>query len=93
MSTEAPSPLSRLDYTGDIVPLVGEICDAYGIGEPLNSSVIEVGYEDCNVIIETEQGRYLAKMFAKTRAQSEINRYADTIRHVVEAGVNQPAPV
>jgi len=55
-----------------------------------NFSVIETGYEDCNVIIGTEKGRFLAKMFAKTRTPEDISRYTTIMQKVIEAGVNHP---
>lgn len=69
MSNEQSSPLDRLNYTGDITPVIEDICAAYHIGSPTNFAVIEVGYEDCNVIIDTAQDRFLAKMFAKSHAR------------------------
>ena len=68
--TEFQTPTDRLAYTGDLAPLIERVAEAYGVGTPTCHSVVEVGYEDCNVIIDTEQDRFLAKMFAKTRVQS-----------------------
>lgn len=90
MSIEHAAPIGRIDYEGDLAPVIDGICKAYDIGQPSNFSVIGVGYEDCNVIIDTPQNRFMAKMFAKTRKPEEIEHYAATMRHVVEAGVNHP---
>lgn len=87
---ELQKPTDRLAYTGDLEPLIGRIAEVYGVGTPTNHSVVEVGYEDCNVIIETDQDRYLAKMFAKTRKPEEITRYTDIMQKVVAAGVSHP---
>lgn len=87
---ETQKPTDRLAYTGDLEPLIGRIAEVYGAGTPTSHNVIEVGYEDCNVIIETAQARYLAKMFAKNREPEEITRYTDIMRRVVEAGVSHP---
>lgn len=83
-------PTDRLAYSGSLEPVIDRLCEAYGVGTPASSSVIEVGYEDCNVIVETDQDKYLAKMFAKTRTAEEIARYATTMKKVVEAGVHHP---
>lgn len=88
--TEFRTPTDRLAYTGDLAPLVERVAEAYGVGTPTSHSVVEVGYEDCNVIIDTEQDRFLAKMFAKTRKPEEITRYTDIMQKVVEAGVDHP---
>lgn len=83
-------PTDRLAYSGDLEPVIDRLCEAYGVGTPANSSVVEVGYEDCNVVVETVQNKYLAKMFAKTRTAEEIARYTTTMQKVIEAGVHHP---
>jgi Ser/Thr protein kinase RdoA (MazF antagonist) len=83
-------PTDRLAYSGNLEPVIERLCAAYGVGTPAGSSVIEVGYEDCNVVLETDQDKYLAKMFAKTRTPEDIARYANTMEKVVEAGINHP---
>lgn len=90
MSSEHAAPTGRLDYSGDLAPVIDDICRAYGIGKPNDFSVIGVGYEDCNVIINTQQDRFMAKMFAKTRKPDEIDRYANIVQRVVEAGIHHP---
>jgi Ser/Thr protein kinase RdoA (MazF antagonist) len=87
---EQQKPTDRLAYTGDLEPVIDRLCAAYNVGTPAGSSVIEVGYEDCNVIVETVQDKYLAKMFAKSRTTEEIARYTTTMQKVVEAGVHHP---
>ena len=87
---ELQTPADRLNYTGDLTPVVERVCEAYDVGQLSSSSIVEVGYEDCNVIIETDQAKFVAKMFAKTRTPDDITRYATTMEKVVEAGVNHP---
>ncbi|HRQ86518.1 MAG TPA: phosphotransferase [Candidatus Saccharibacteria bacterium] len=88
--SETQEPTNRLAYTGNLKSLIERVVKAYGVGTLNSHSVVEVGYEDCNVIIKTDQDKYLAKMFAKTRKPEEITRYTDIMRRVVEAGVSHP---
>lgn len=88
--SELQTPADRLNYTGDLTPVIERVCEAYGVGQLSTSSIVEVGYEDCNVIIETDQAKFVAKMFAKTRTPEDIIRYATTMEKVVRAGVNHP---
>lgn len=83
-------PTDRLNYSGSLNPVIERLCDTYDIGTISDFSIIEVGYEDCNIIIETEQDRFLAKIFAKTRTPEDINRYTTIKQKVVEAGVHHP---
>ncbi|MFZ2626177.1 MAG: phosphotransferase [Candidatus Moraniibacteriota bacterium] len=84
------TPVDRLNYSGDLSPVVDRLCDAYKIGRPVDFSVIETGYEDCNVVIKTSKGKYLAKFFSKVRSQENISRYVSIIKKALEAGVNHP---
>lgn len=84
------TPIDRLDYSGEPSPVVDRICVAYSIGRPTNFSVIETGYEDCNVIIETPESKFVAKIFSKGRSKEDITRYTTIMEKAVEAGVNHP---
>ncbi len=92
MNTEMnkKTPIDRLDYSGELSPVVDRVCVAYEIGQPTNFSVIETGYEDCNVIIETPKDKFVAKFFSKGRSQDDIARYTTIMEKAVEAGVNHP---
>ncbi len=81
---------ARLNYAGDLNPVVVRLCKAYQIGELLNFSIIAVGYEDCNVCIETSNGNYVAKIFSKERSQDDIVRYSTIMEKALTAGVNHP---
>jgi Ser/Thr protein kinase RdoA (MazF antagonist) len=80
----------RLNYSGDLNSVVRRLSDAYLIGRPTGSSIIEVGYEDCNVLIETAKGKYVAKIFAKRRSPEDITRYSTIMEKAVGGGVNHP---
>lgn len=88
--SELQTPADRLNYTGDLTPIIERVCETYGVGQLSASSIVEVGYEDCNVVIETDQAKFVAKMFAKTRTPEDITRYATTMEKVVQAGVHHP---
>lgn len=84
------TPADRLEYSGDLRPILERVCIAYNVGKLTDFSIIEIGYEDCNTIIETSQGKYLAKIFAKTRTPETITRYSTIMEKVVEVGVHHP---
>lgn len=89
-NTEKHTPLDRLNYSGEIGAVVNHLADAYEIGVPTDFSVIGIGYEDCNVVIETPSGKYVAKIFSKDRNSEAIARYSTIMEKAVEAGVNHP---
>lgn len=88
--TEQPKPTDRLEYDGDFSGVVNDLANLYGIGKVTSFDTIEIGYEDCNVAIETDSGKYVAKFFAKTRSEQDIERYSAIMQRVVEAGVSHP---
>ena len=90
MATEKQTPLDRLNYAGELGVVINRLAGAYEIGSPTSFSVIGIGYEDCNVVIETPSGKYVAKIFSKDRNPEAITRYSTIMEKAVEAGVNHP---
>src|SRR3989344_3852524 len=90
MATEKQTPLDRLNYSGELGVVIDRLAGVYDIGKPTNFSVIGIGYEDCNVVIETPDGKYVAKIVSKERDQEAIARYSTIMEKAVEAGVNHP---
>lgn len=82
--------INRLNYFDNLSPVIDRLCYAYNIGKPITFSIIEVGYEDCNVIIETSAEKYVAKIFSKERDKETIDRYVTIMNKVIDAGVNHP---
>ena len=84
------SPTDRLIEGADIENIIQHIADFYELGEVTKYSEIGVGYEDCNVIIESSTGKYVAKLFAHTRTAEQIDRYVKIMNLVTAAGVRHP---
>ncbi len=83
-------PTNRLNYRGDLGPVIKRICDIYPVGSLRSFYFIDIGYEDCNVVVETSEGKFLAKMFSHKRSSKDIQRYTTIMNEVVKAGVNHP---
>src|SRR3989344_7365476 len=90
MEMDKRTPIDRLNYEGNLDPVVGRLCTAYRVGELTDFSVIDVGYEDCNVVIATQKDKYVAKIFSKGRTPQDITRYSTIMEKAVEAGINHP---
>ncbi len=90
MEMDKRTPTNRLNFEGKLDPVVSHLCAAYGVGEPIDFSVIGVGYEDCNVVITTPKDKYVAKIFSKGRSPQDIAHYSTIMEKAVEAGVNHP---
>lgn len=90
MEMDEHTPTDRLNFEGRLDPVVSRLAVAYGVGEPIDFSVIGVGYEDCNVTITTPKDNYVAKIFSKGRTPQDITRYSTIMEKAVEVGVNHP---
>ena len=91
MEMDKKTPADRLNYIGDLDPVVKRLSSIYQIGDLIDFSVIGVGYEDCNVIVNSSEGKFVAKIFSKVRTPQDINRYTTIMEKAVEAGVNHPS--
>lgn len=80
----------RIGYEGDIKPVLLQICKDFSLGKYLSHKVIPIGYEDFNLIITTNNGKYFVKIFATFREEGESQRYVDVMVKALEAGVQHP---
>lgn len=80
----------RIDYQGDLRPLLIQVCKDYQIGEYCSHEIIPLGYEDFNLLLITSKGKFFVKIFAAFRDREECRRYVDIIENVIEAGVFHP---
>lgn len=81
----------RITYQGDLKKLLNKVCSDYEIGDHISHEVILNGYEDFNLMLETNQGKYFVKIFAKFRGAEDCNRYINIIENVLFAGVQHPS--
>jgi len=82
--------LERINYNGDFSDIVSIVCKDYNIGSCVSYGIVTMGYEDLNVIIQTNKGKYFAKFFASDRDAKECKRYVDVMLKVLAAGVSHP---
>lgn len=90
MEMDKRTPVDRLNYEGSLDPVIKRLAEVYQIGDPVDFSVIGVGYEDCNVIVTTPKDKFVAKIFSKGRTPQDITRYSTIMEKAVGAGVNHP---
>lgn len=80
----------RIDFHGDIKPLLVSVCQDYGLGDYCNHEFITIGYEDLNLILKSNKSHYFVKIFADFRRDGDCQDYIDKITKVIEAGVKHP---
>lgn len=84
---DAVHPSDRLRQGVDVGTIIAEIVAFYQLGNVVSYSEITVGYEDCNVIVETTTGKYVTKLFARSRTKAEVDRYVLIMQKTEAAGV------
>ena len=80
----------RINYKDDLSVVVESIASAYQLGKLINSKIIEIGYEDLNIILTTSDGNYMAKILGSFRNEDNCRRYVDIMKTVVKMGVPHP---
>jgi len=81
---------SRIDAIDNIDILSKKVCLEYNLGQFLTTTVIEIGYEDFNAIIETINGKYVMKVFRNSRSDNEAYDCIYRTERAGEIGVNTP---
>lgn len=66
------------------------ICSEFQLGEYSSHELVLVGYEDFNVVVATEKGKFFVKFFGDFRTEADCERYMTIIRKTIDAGVAEP---
>ncbi len=80
----------RIDYIDNIDNLSKRVCEEYSLGDYLNTKIIEIGYEDFNIIITTSTGKYFVKVYGNFRNDKEVSEVIERAYVGVENGVKSP---
>ena len=80
----------RIGYEGELARVVIKVVDDFGLGNYLKHKVVEAGYEDLNIVVTTDKGKYFIKMLASFRDAEGCNRYVNVMLTALEAGVSHP---
>lgn len=80
----------RLKFQGELDPVIADAARDLGLGQVTSISPITVGFEDYNTKVATDRGTYVFKIFSKKRSQEEIERCAEIIGQVSNAGIHHP---
>ncbi len=80
----------RIDDIEDINILSDLVCKEYNLGNIKDTSVIEIGYEDFNAIINTSTGKYLMKVFCNSRSDEEVLECIERAYISYKNNVNTP---
>jgi Ser/Thr protein kinase RdoA (MazF antagonist) len=80
----------RINYQGDLNPILQNVCRDFDIGKYASYEMVPIGYEDFNLFVRTDKGKYFVKVFGAFRDKRECSRYVEIIEGVLKAGVSHP---
>ena len=80
----------RINTASDIKNISQLVCKSYNIGDYVKHKIVEIGYEDFNVILDTSKGRYFMKILNNARTDDECYRLANIYYTARKNGVNVP---
>lgn len=80
----------RIEYSGEMDVLLKDVCNSYGLKPYIFHEVLEIGYEDFNLILNTSDEKYFVKVFASYRTVEEITRYLDIMTKAIAHNINHP---
>lgn len=80
----------RINYQGDIIPFLQQVCKDFNIGQYKSHEVVPIGYEDFNLFVLTNKDKYFVKVFGSFRDKDECTRYVEIMKEVLKAGVAHP---
>lgn len=80
----------RIKFFGSIRFLLEKVIPDYKLGAYKAHHVILVGYEDYNLILTTQKGKYFVKIFAAYRTKVDCERYIGVIHRVLRHSVQHP---
>lgn len=80
----------RINLNTNLRDISNEICKRYNLGNCLSETIILVGYEDFNYILETTKGKYCVKIFNKERTDKDCKNYVDRIELASDLNINVP---
>lgn len=80
----------RIHNIKDLNLLAEKICEYYGLGNPIHQEHIEIGYEDFNMVLSTNTGKYFVKILNKSRPKSEQIRLISILEKAIKSGVRVP---
>lgn len=80
----------RIGYSGNLENFFKTVVRDYELGTLHSFTPILQGYEDFNVKVETDKGKYLIKVLGKFRTDGEAIQYAQMMELAVNQGVSHP---
>ncbi len=81
---------SRINLDFPLEVLAKKVCTAYSLGEFFNCKIITTGYEDFNFILNTASGKFVVKIFSKSRTFAIAKNLLNRLEVAYNNGISCP---
>ena len=88
---EYKSSYDRINNVNDIDYISNQICKDYGFDKYTGYQLIDIGYEDFNYILYTDNNKYVVKILNTERDLSSCNRLISILHKSIVEGVPVPS--
>lgn len=81
---------NRIDYKGSFEHLFKIVCKDFNLGNYKSHELVPFGYEDFNVLLNTNKGTFFVKIFGSYRSKAECEQYVRIMQLAYKQGINYP---
>lgn len=81
---------SRINLSSPMEVLAHKVCQEYNLGDFIKCQLIEIGYEDYNFVLTTNEGKYVVKVFSNERTDEDAINLANRASFAFEHGFSSP---
>lgn len=81
---------NRIDYKGPIEKVLKKVCLDFKLGDFKSYELAPFGYEDFNIILDTDKDKFFIKIFASSRSDEECKQYVQIMELVYKNKINYP---
>ena len=82
--------VNRISLKGSLDAYVHDVVKRYRFGKDFSYSIIQVGYEDCNIKLHVDSTNYILKTFSSYKTDDMCRMYVGTMLRVISSGIRHP---
>lgn len=87
---EYRSSYERINNIEDIESISKLVCEKYKLGKYVSYTIMDIGYEDFNYVLQTTNEKYFVKIFNTDRDMESCERLINILKKSLENNINVP---
>lgn len=86
-----PPFYNRIDYKGPIENILKKVAQDFKLGVFVSYKLVPFGYEDFNLVLKTNKGKFFVKIFGSFRSRQECKQYVHIMKLAYANGIHYPS--